>query len=173
MSIWRCVGNITLSLDNFVSFGKNKIMKKILSILLVLGVFSTHLFSQTIKKDLDEKKIGTLNCSYKMSVKLGESDTSFYIYCSFQNMEYTSIVDIGSIMITSMEEKSKMVSDLKQCVKYMGSEFDFSLGQFQLYDFSKNLYIKTSSGVEKSTTLSKKNVLKWIEWLESIKKIKF
>lgn len=152
---------------------KIKIMKKILSILLVLGVFSTNLFSQTIRKDLDEKKIGSLDCSYKMSIDLEKSDTSLYVYCSFQNMKYSSIVDIGSIMITTMEEKSKMVSDLKQCVKYMGGEFDFTVGQFQLYDFSKNLYIRTSSGVEKSTTLSKKNVLKWIEWLESIKKIKF
>jgi len=149
-------------------------MKKILSILLVLGVFSTHLFSQTIKKDLDNKKIGSLDCSYKMSVKVGESDTSFYVYCSFQNQKYSSIIDIGSIMITTMEERDEMVSDLKECVKYMDDKsISFSIGQFVLYDFSKNLYINTKSGVTKYTTMRQKNVLKWIEWLESIKKIKF
>ena len=39
----------------------------------------------------------------------------------------------------------------------------FSIGQFVIYDFSKNLYIMDDG---KSTTLNKKNVLKWIKWLE-------
>ena len=130
-----------------------------------------NVFSQTIKKDLDEKKIGTLNCSYQMSVKVGESDTSFYVYCSFQNQKYSSIIDIGSIMITTMEERDEMVSDLKECLKYMDDKsISFSIGQFDLYDFSKNLYINDE---RKYTTMRKKDVLKWIEWLESIKKIKF
>mgnify|MGYP001261610387 CR=1 FL=1 len=155
-----------------LSLVKIKIMKKLLSVLLVLGVFSTHLFSQTIKKDLDEKKIGTLNCSYKMSVKVGESDTSFYIYCSFQNQKYSSITDIGSVFISTIEGKDRIVSDLKECVKYMDDKtISFTLNEFALYDFSKNLYINDERGVRKYTTMRKKNVLKWIEWLESIKKI--
>jgi hypothetical protein len=150
-------------------------MKKLFTILLVLGVFSTHLFSQTIKKDLDNKKIGSLDCSYKMSVKVGESDTSFYIYCFFQNQTYSSITDIGGVFITTIKGKDRIVSDLKQCIKYMDDKsISFTINEFTLYDFSKNLYIKDKSDYsEKYTTLSKKNVLKWIEWLESIKKIKF
>ena len=169
MSIWRCVGNITLSLDNFVSFGKNKIMKKILSILLVLGVFSTHLFSQTITKDLNSKKIGSLDCKHSMSINVEKSDTSYYVYCGFQNQKYSSITDIGSIFMSTMVEKDRIVSDLKKCVKYMDDKsISFTLNEFTLYDFSKNLYINDESGVKKYTTLNKRNVLKWIEWLESI-----
>ena len=169
MSIWRCVGNITLSLDNFVSFGKNKIMKKILSILLVLGVFSTHLFSQTITKDLNSKKIGSLDCKHSMSINVERSDTSYYVYCGFQNQKYSSITDIGSIFMSTMVEKDRIVSDLKKCVKYMDDKsISFTLNEFTLYDFSKNLYINDESGVRKYTTMRKKNVLKWIEWLESI-----
>ena len=154
---------------------KIEIMKKILSVLLVLGVFSTHLFSQTIKKDLDNKKIGSLDCSYKMSVKVGESDTSFYIYCFFQNQKYSSITDIGGVFITTIKGKDRIVSDLKQCVKYMDDKsISFTINEFTLYDFSKNLYINdTTDHRRKYTTLSKKNVLKWIEWLESVKKIDF
>jgi hypothetical protein len=152
-------------------------MKKLLSILLVLGVFSTHLFSQTIKKDLSSKKIGSLDCSYKMEVKLGDFnvvDTSLYIFCSFQNQKYSSITDIGYIMITTMSGKDRIVSNLKECVKYMDDKsISFSIGEFDLYDFSKNLYINSEGSVKKYTTLSKKNVLKWIEWLESVKKIDF
>ena len=150
-------------------------MKKILSILLVLGVFSTHLFSQTIRKELDRKEFGTLNCTYSISIDVGNSDTSFYVYCSFQNQKYKSITDLGSISIYKMEDKDKMVSDLKECVKYMDDKsISFSIGQFTLYDFSKNLYITDRSDyTNKTTSINKKNVLKWIEWLESIKKIKF
>lgn len=152
-------------------------MKKILLILLVLGVFSTHLFSQTIKKDLSSKKIGSLDCSYVMKVKLGDFnvvDTSLYIFCGFQNQKYSSITDIGYIMITTMSGKDRIVSNLKECVKYMDDKsISFSIGEFDLYDFSKNLYINSEGRVKKYTTLSKKNVLKWIEWLESVKKIDF
>ena len=167
MSLWECVGNIKV-----IHLIKIKTMKKLLSILLVLVVFSTHIFSQTIKKDLSSKKIGSLDCSYKMEVKLGDFnvvDTSLYIFCSFQNQKYSSITDIGSIFMSTMVEKDRIVSDLKKCVKYMDDKsISFTLNEFTLYDFSKNLYINDESGRRKYTTLSKKNVLKWIEWLESI-----
>ena len=144
-------------------------MKKLLSILLVLGVFSTHLFSQTITKDLDEKKIGSLDCSYTMDLKVGSSDTTYYIYCSFQNQKYTSITDIGSVFISTIEGRDRIVSDLKECVKYMDDKtISFTINEFTLYDSSKNLYINDERGIRKYTTLNKKNVLKWIEWLESI-----
>jgi hypothetical protein len=39
----------------------------------------------------------------------------------------------------------------------------FSIGSFEIYDFSKNLFIMDD---DKYTTLNKKNVLKWIKWLE-------
>jgi len=144
-------------------------MKKILSILLVLGVFSTHLFSQTITKDLSKKKIGTVDCKHYMSINVEKSDTSYYIWCGFQNQKYSSISDIGSVFITSLVERDRVVSDLKECVKYMDDKsISFTINEFTLYDFSKNLYINDESGVRKYTTMRKKNVLKWIEWLESI-----
>jgi len=144
-------------------------MKKLLIVLLC--IFSTQIFSQTITKDLKKEKIGSLKCSYIMKLKVGSSDTSLYVYCGFQNQKYSTIVDIGSIMITTMEKKDNIVSDLKECVKYMDDKsISFSIGQFDLFDFSKNLYINDN---RKYTTLSKKNVLKWIEWLESIKKVDF
>jgi hypothetical protein len=148
-------------------------MKKILSVLLMLGVFSTHLFSQTIEKKLNTKKIGTLSCSHRMSVKVGESDTTFYIYCSFQNQKYSSITDIGSVFITTTEEKDRILSDLKECVKYMDDKsISFTKNEFQLYDFTKNLYINDErGGLRKYTSMGKKYVLMWIEWLESIKKV--
>ena len=144
-------------------------MKKLLSVLLVLGFFSTHLFSQTIKKDLNSKKIGSLNCKHSMSINVERSDTSYYVFCGFQNQKYSSITDIGSIFMSTMVEKDRIVSDLKKCVKYMDDKsISFTLNEFTLYDFSKNLYINDESGVKKYTTLNKRNVLKWIEWLESI-----
>ena len=55
------------------------------------------------------------------------------------------------------------INQLNECVKYMDDKsISFSVGNFEIYDFSKNLYVKDE---DKYTTLSKKSVLKWIKWL--------
>ena len=102
-----------------------------------------------------------------------ESDTTYHIFCSFQNMKYSSISDIGGFVIATKIELDKIIDDLKQCVKYIDDQsIGFSTGNFVIHTSSKNLYLYDKRGnFDKFTTLSKYKVLSWIRWLESIKVI--
>jgi len=138
-------------------------MKKLLVFLFLIQSFVG--FSQTIKKKLSEKKIFNLICENTMKVDLTNSDTSYYIFCAFQNMNYSQTIDLGSVYINSRYSLDKTINELKECLKYMDEQsISYSIGSFQIYDFSNNLYINDKS---KYTTLTKKHVLTWIEWLES------
>jgi hypothetical protein len=138
-------------------------MKKLLVFLFLIQSFVG--FSQTIKKKLSDKKIFNLICENTMKVDLTNSDTSYYIFCAFQNMNYSQIIDLGSVYINSRYSLDKTINELKECLKYMDEKsISYSIGSFQIYDFSNNLYINDKS---KYTTLTKKHVLTWIEWLES------
>ena len=138
-------------------------MKKLLVFLFLIQSFVG--FSQTIKKKLSDKKIFNLICENTMKVDLTNSDTSYYIFCAFQNMNYSQIIDLGSVYINSRYSLDKTINELKECLKYMDEKsISYSIGSFQIYDFSNNLYINDKS---KYTTLTKKHVLTWIEWFES------
>lgn len=138
-------------------------MKNLLLILLLIIPFVG--FSQIVTKTLNKKKIGfVLDCKNEMKIDMSTNDTSYTVFCSFQNQKYRHIIDIGSVFMMRKETLDKTISQLKECLKYMDDKsISFSIGQFEKYDFSKNLYIKDDG---KSTTLSKKGVTKWIEWLE-------
>ena len=137
-------------------------MKKLFTILLC--VVSLQLYSQKSNKTIYEKNFGSLDCEFERVIDLSTSDTSYYIYCGFQNQKYSSITDLGSIFLTNQTDLLKTIEDLKECVKYMDDKsISFEIGIFKIYDFSKGLYINDG---DKYTTLSKKNVLKWIKWLE-------
>ena len=53
-----------------------------------------------------------------MEVDLSKLDTSYYIYCSFQNMEYSQIIDRGSVYITSRYSLDKTINELNIREKY-------------------------------------------------------
>ena len=92
-------------------------MKKLLVFLFLIQSFVG--FSQTIKKKLSDKKIFNLICENTMKVDLTNSDTSYYIFCAFQNMNYSQIIDLGSVYINSRYSLDKTINELKECLKYM------------------------------------------------------
>ena len=148
-------------------------MKKIIGLLLVFVLCNVQVFSQTITKEISQQRIGSVDCNYYMSIEIPASDTTYYIFCSFQNMKYSSITDIGRIVISTKIELDKIIGDLKECVKYIDNQsIGFSTGDFVLHRSSKDLYLYDRRGnFDKFTTLSKNKVLKWISWLDSIKVI--
>ena len=157
-------------------------MKNLITILLC--IISLQLYSQKSSKTIYEKKFGTIDCKFDRVIDLSKSDTSYYVYCGFQNMEYSSITDLGSIFLTNQTDLLKTVEDLKECVKYMddksisysvehkryvGTKSEEVVGKFLIFDFSKVLYIyDVSQLTEKSTMINKKKLLKWISWLEMV-----
>lgn len=148
-------------------------MKKIIGLLLVFVLCNVQVFSQTITKEISQQRIGSVDCNYYMSIEIPASDTTYYIFCSFQNMKYSSITDIGGFVISTKIELDKIIGDLKECLKYIDNQsIGFSTGDFVLHSSSKDLYLYDRRGnFDKFTTLSKNKVLKWISWLDSIKVI--
>jgi len=165
-----------------IFFYKNQIMRNLLIILLC--VQNLQLYSQKSNKIIYEKKFGTIDCKFDRVIDLSNSDTSYYVYCEFQNMKYSSIVDLGYVFITNQKDLLKIIKDLKECVKYMddksisysveqkryiGTPSEEVVGRFMIFDFSKNLYIYDLSQLtEKYTQINKKKLLKWINWLEMV-----
>ena len=134
---------------------------------------NVQVFSQTITKEISQQRIGSVDCNYYMSIEIPASDTTYYIFCSFQNMKYSSITDIGGFVISTKIELDKIIGDLKECLKYIDNQsIGFSIGDFVIHSSSKDLYLYDRRGnFDKFTTLSKNKVLKWISWLDSIKVI--
>ena len=94
-------------------------MKKLL---ILFFVFKSFLgVSQTMTEVLDKKNFFSLLCENVREVNLTNSDTSYFICCTFQNYQYLHIVDIGFVNIYNKGDREKIISDLKECLKYMGS----------------------------------------------------
>ena len=133
---------------------------------LVLIFLSYGFYSQTVKEDINETRIGTITMNVSQSVKLPAKDTSSFIYMYFQNAKYQHITDLGSIAIFSKTDLRKFIENLEMCLPFIGSKGkSFHVGNFDVHDFSKNLYVTTKDG--EYTYINQKNVIKWLEWLKA------
>ena len=148
-------------------------MKKLLLILLCvpligLGQTKTEVLSKKKFTGVTTGKYG-LSCKFERMIDLSKSDTTHNCFCTFQNREYQHIVDIGIYHISSKIELDETIKSLKECIKYMDDKsISYSNGNFEIYDFSKSLYIYDTIDKNHYTFLPKKLVLKWINWLEEI-----
>ena len=146
-------------------------MKYLITTLIAIGSLSV-LQSQTIRKTIKSKKFGSLKCEYNMMIRdvntSSVPDTMFALYGSFQNRKYQTITDIGIISVY-IEDESKsgireMIENLEKSLKYLGEDVSVKFGNFQVYDFSSQLYVQDDRG--KYTVLTKRQVGKLIEWLK-------
>lgn len=141
-----------------------------INITLILLSFSLFGFSQKLSKTISETKItGFISVEFKMSVDTEKEDTTYYIYCGFQNLEYSTITDIGSVFITKQDELSELIKDLKSVIDIMDTKPNYDITRkrytLKLYDFSKTLYVESE---RKYTQLSKNKCVLWLNWLESL-----
>jgi len=133
---------------------------------------AVFLYSQKKRVDISSEKIGSLICSYTMSIDIDKADTLYYVYIGFQNKEYSHITDIKSVMFVDTKELSQFTSDLKKMIPEMDEKknnFEFKRTDYVLskYDFTKDLYLKeTRRGGY--TSISKGQVEKLIEWIEGL-----
>lgn len=134
----------------------------------------SHSFSvATLKETISSKKIGSLECSHTLTADISNEDSykEYLIYCSYQNPEYSYIIDIGSAVYIPYDQLLfETIATLKNCLRYMdkkGIAVDCGKKPFRyvIYDFSTALYIYDR---DKSISLSKKSVIDLIDWLESI-----
>jgi hypothetical protein len=90
-------------------------------------------------------------------------DTVVYFYYGYQNLEYKTITDIGSIFFHKKEDLQQFVDALKELGnKEDGVNLDFSINKkysLKLYDFSpKVIWLTDKEG--KYTTIQKKQANK-------------
>ena len=137
-------------------------MKKVLLGLVLLLGFNG--ISQTKTDRISGIRCGKLFCVNEMEIDLSNSDTTYIVYCQFQNIQYQVLTDMGSIGIYSKSILDKTINNLKECLKYMDDKsLSFRVGEFNISKSSKNLFVYDG---DKFTFLNKKNVIKFINYLE-------
>jgi len=132
-------------------------MKK--TIIALSLVLSSVAYGQKEKREVIVKGVTQ---DWQISNYIKEEDTTVYFYWGFQNKEYTTIVDIGSIIETSRSELKKFADLLIEygsiTEKVDQSELVSNV-RLELYDFSNNLYITEHRN--KHTYISKKQAVKF------------
>lgn len=105
-----------------------------------------------------------------MTIENGK-DTSYYVWCGFQNEKYNYITDIGSVMFLWEEDITEFISDLNKMKGYLdslGNDVDIRKRRYELlvYPFNTELYIQSDG---KYATISKTELEMLVEWLVSVK----
>lgn len=143
-------------------------VKKVI-VISIFGLLSIiNLFSQSIEKTIEKVQIGSI--SSKIFMTIDGSDTSYSLFCSFQNRKYQHINDIGSVYFhdyrNSLTRIEEFVQQLESCIQYMEEGgTTYRIGNLVVYDFSPQLYVMDG---KKYTTLTKRQVVKWIKWLNEV-----
>jgi len=143
-------------------------MKKLgLIIVFVFGI--SNLFGQELRNKLYIKKCGPLSCELIQKINVENKDTIYYLFSSFQNAKYSSIVDLGSDFCMGRNNIEKLLLDLTKMVKLYNenNEYDYEVvsctAKFVLYKGSVLVYDKS-----KYTVLKIKNINDYITWLTEI-----
>ena len=90
---------------------------KSITFTLLLGILINPIFSQEIEeKPISEFKTPGFQGEYKKSDRGGT-----YIYCWYQNPDYTTITDIVSIMLSRRETVENLIKDLESSLTYLGT----------------------------------------------------
>jgi hypothetical protein len=125
--------------------------KTILTLMFIAGAMT--LKAQTTKK------LAKSNY-FTVSENITNADTLVYYYFSFQNMKYSHITDLGSILLYQKEQITEMANKLieltnieeKISVNFQKKEYSLNL-----YDFSSNIFLSDSKG--KYTSITKKQAI--------------
>lgn len=153
-------------------------MKTKLMMMVLMMCLSFASFAQKKTVVISEKDISLqhrLKCQYAMRINKETNDTVTYVYVAFQNSEYTTIIDIASILFDVSKNRDnvkKFTKTLKDALQEMGNkttiEWDEENYRISLYDFSKSLYLRESRKKgDGYTILPKSKVEDLISWLES------
>lgn len=131
-------------------------MKKIM---ISVAIFiATNGFAQMT----ETKKLATGKGGWEieMNIKNG-TDTSTYFYYSFQNMEYSHIIDRGSIFFSKQKDLIAFADALKVLAgKESGARIQLKVDEYslRLSDVSNYVYIEDEKG--KYTYFTKKTAIK-------------
>jgi len=146
---------------------------KTIAFIFVLFFNISNLLSQTITNKLLSNNIGMyFDCSLKEKIDLEVNDTTYFIFCSFQNMNYSTITDIGSIFCNNVKCIEDLLIDLKKINELYNQnpeiEYKVNSGGCRIELYNKKIWIYDKN---KFTYLTPKYLLKYIEWLSEVLKV--
>ena len=140
---------------------------KLITFTLLLGILINPIFSQEIvEKPISVFKSPGFQGQYKKNNGEG------YIYCWYQNPEYTTITDLISIYLSRRETVENLIKDLESSLTYLGTDQTVRYTKNNsykiiVYDFwKKGIYIGNHK--DELYRLYKKNIIKYIDWLKSL-----
>ncbi len=144
-------------------------MKKITLIIIALSLALSS-YSQKEQKELSSYKISTPYISASHT-QIEDRD---YVYIGFQNIEYSSITDIHSIMLTKQVDLNQFADDLKDAISraklkktvYWDKNKEYKI---YVYDFTNSIYISDTESISGHTALSVKKAQKLLDWITTIK----
>lgn len=147
-------------------------MKSIV-ILLAAFILPALSFSQSVSETLLEEKIGELDCVFKKSTTEGR--TFHMVFLFYQNAEYKHITDLASVALTDSMQLNELVADIDSVLSIMedpsskGKMYTWERKRYTLYKFSSsNDSIALYNKKEQYTYLSKKNLIKLRDWLNTV-----
>lgn len=142
------------------------------SILCLLLAIQLSALSQQSTKTLSKFEIKQIqmNCEFVKQITSGKT-TNYIVYCGFQNFKYSHITDLGSIGIHKQPELDSLIAHAEVCMGYMDEKEQnicYNRKKYKLcvHDFSKLLYLQDRH--EKYVRLTKKQAIKWVDWLKTI-----
>ncbi|UPQ80731.1 hypothetical protein M0M57_07800 [Flavobacterium azooxidireducens] len=147
-------------------------MEKLLPYLFFL-LFSTSVLAQKKFVIISNSKIGTVTSEYVQTINLDNNDTTYLVFCSFRNAKYKHISVDKSISFLNDDDLKSFVKDLQNALIEMENKVNMDWTRenygLSLYDNGNRLFLreKPSKG-NGYTTLTKKQVIEFIAWLEAI-----
>jgi hypothetical protein len=118
-------------------------------LLLLLLVCINSLYAQEVRKKLVSVKILPFTFEHVLKYDVATSDSSDYVHCYFQNIKYTTITDIGSIVFCMTQKgldnaKSELSTVIKFVTENPGTVF--TQGNYNVYDFARKSIYYTDNG---------------------------
>jgi hypothetical protein len=109
---------------------------------LLLTLFSSYLLNaQDVRKTLVKQVIRPFTFEHFLSYNIETGDSSDYVICSFQDMNYTSIIVTGSIFCSTQQSLEDTKSELNSIVNFMSENpgVNFTKGNYNIHDFAPKL----------------------------------
>lgn len=147
-----------------------KVNKKLKFIFVLLAALPAVLSAQKIDSTISKLKVGKMDWKFAKIRQAGKADY-YYLSCTFQNMEYQAITDIGNIFISDQKAVDTLISDLSGAIKLLNEKqkarYDRKGYSISVGSLGKNVVIYDSES--KFTTLMIMSAEKLIAWLRTIK----
>lgn len=146
--------------------------------ILTLLLINHYGYSQFLETVIDKPspKITSLDARLIMKVNIKSNDTTFYVANTITNDNYKHINDVFVILNTTQKSVQKLILDLELCLKYMNdtkTTFSINGGSYYLnvtYDgYYGSQLVLSSNRIDQFCTIPKKNVIRWIDWLKTVK----